>query len=82
MDAQKTVCSEPGCGRGFSTKLMLDFHMEKEHGKQVKSSLITDRKALSEKWDRENTVSLPEKKIEKMDTTPAWGLICIFRRIR
>lgn len=60
---------------------MLDFHMEKEHGKQVKSALITDRKALSEKWDRENTVSLPEKKIEKMDTTPALGLIqCIFRR--
>ena len=49
---------------------MLDFHMEKEHGKEIKSSLITDRKALSAKWDRENSAPVPAP-AEKMDTTPA-----------
>ena len=44
LDSQKMVCSEAGCTREFSTKIMLDFHMEKEHDKKQKGALEISRK--------------------------------------
>ena len=45
MDASKMNCPEPGCPRSFSTKMSLDFHMEKDHGKKQKGALEINRKA-------------------------------------
>ena len=48
-----------GCGRTFSTKVMLDFHMDREHNKKQDGSLETDLNKLSSSFNTSRKNSLP-----------------------
>ena len=49
-DEKRLCCKEPGCTRSFQTKVMLDFHMEREHKKKQEGALEITREGLSKRY--------------------------------
>merc|ERR1712235_79877 len=70
---KRLCCKESGCDRTIQTKVMLDFHMEREHGKRQADALLLNRKDIESRMyearDRSKSRAADENEDENNNTS-------------